>query len=88
MTLYTEKDFRRNEAARINTVESILNLENLVAMHNEAGRPALKKNALTRLANAHFELYMLNKDYDEMLVASMTEEFPERKSIIKTLLRK
>lgn len=88
MTLYTAKDFRHNEEARINTVEAILNEQNLVAMHNNAGRPALAKNAMTRLADAQFRLYMLNKDYDEMLLASMTEEFPTRKSLIKTLLRK
>ena len=88
MTLYTVEDFNRNLEARVSTINLIDSLRKLAEMHRNAGRNALAKNVTIRLAEAEFQLHMLNKDYDEMLTASTRIEIPARKSFIKKLLRK
>ena len=89
MTLYTSDDIERNYKARLTLTEAILHDKELFALHTKANRPALAKSALHRIVDAESDLYLLNKDYDEMLIAAVKRsQNSPKKTLIKKLLRK
>ena len=73
---------------RINVVEEIAMLNDLVVRYRKEDKANLLPTTLVRLVEAHHQLYEYNKHYDEYLDTRVNPPSPTKKTFWQKLLRK
>lgn len=84
----TSEAFAANYTARTNSVTQIALYQDLVLNYTSKNDPSLLKSAQDHLVQAYFDLFLENREYDEMVTRWVEPAEAPKKSLWKKLFRK